>query len=252
MLSMTAASGDLTGVARHLFGLGVLGVGLTTLISRPFDPSHPLAIVLYAMSVVQIAGGIAIQFRRTAAVGAILIGAAYLVYAAVSLPHVFTAPQVYNSWNSVLEVLSVVTGAAIIYVQLPSSKAPAQISRVLSVVFGISTASFALEQVFYLGNTIMLVPAWLPPGQTFWAWATTAFFALAAIALFVEVLPQLAMRLLTAMLLGFVVLVWPPVLLADPHSAMRWRETTETIAIAGAAWSLAGLLARRRPANAMT
>lgn len=238
-------------IGRHLLGAGAAGVGLTALISHPYDPSHPLAIVLYALSVIQIVGGIAIQVRRTAAAGAILVGTPYLIYAAVTAPHIFTAPQVYNNWNAVFELLSLVTGSAVIYIQLPSSRAPASISRVLAIVFGISTASFAIEQVVFLQNTIMLVPAWMPPGQTFWAWATTAFFALSALALWVDVLPQLAMQLLAAMLLCFVVFVWPPVLIANPHSAMRWRETTETIAIAGAAWSLAVLLARRRrPAKA--
>jgi len=47
--------------------------------------------------------------------------------------------------------------------------------------FAICIVSFALEQLFYLSETASLVPKWIPPGQMFWAMATTAAFALAAI-----------------------------------------------------------------------
>src|SRR6185437_5344214 len=107
---------------------------------------------------------------------------------------------------------------------------------------GICVVSFALEQLFYLSSTASLVPKWIPPGQMFWAIATTSAFALAAIAL-------LASRLNTAMLLGFLLLVWLPALSANPHSFVNWSEGLETLAIAASAWIVADFLGRRRSAE---
>jgi hypothetical protein len=107
---------------------------------------------------------------------------------------------------------------------------------------GICTASFTLEQAFYLDATAKLVPKWLPPSQMFWAVATTVLFALAAVALLTNRMALLAARLLTMMLVIFGLVVWVPLLLSDPHNHTNWDETAETFAIAGALWILADLL----------
>jgi hypothetical protein len=80
----------------------------------------------------------------------------------------------------------------------------------------------------------------------FWAIATTIAFMLAAVAILSGRSALLASRCLTAMLIGFVLLVWPPVCLADPHNFGNWSETVETLAIAGAAWVVADFLNQNR------
>jgi len=115
--------------------------------------------------------------------------------------------------------------------------------------FGICVVSFALEQLFYLSATASLVPKWIPPGQMFWAMATTAAFALAAIALLTGFMARLASRLTTAMIVGFGLLVWLPALFANPHSFLNWAEGTETLAIAASAWIVADFLGHRRSAE---
>jgi hypothetical protein len=107
---------------------------------------------------------------------------------------------------------------------------------------GVCAVSFALEQAFYLHATTTLVPKWIPPGQKFWAIATTVLFALAAVALVTNRMALLAARLLTLMLVLFGLLVWVPILLSAPRSPGNWSEFAETFAIAGAAWILADLL----------
>jgi len=82
--------------------------------------------------------------------------------------------------------------------------------------FGICVVSFALEQLFNLSATAGFVPKWIPPGQMFWAIATTVAFGLAAIALLTGFMALLASRLTTAMIVGFGLLVWLPALFADP------------------------------------
>jgi uncharacterized membrane protein YphA (DoxX/SURF4 family) len=112
--------------------------------------------------------------------------------------------------------------------------------------FGLCVLSFGLEQLFYLANTASLVPKWIPPGQMFWAIATTIAFGLAAIALLTGLMARLAARLNTAMLLGFGLLVWVPILIVDPHTLSNWTESAETLGIAGSAWMVAEYLGQRR------
>jgi len=98
----------------------------------------------------------------------------------------------------------------------------------------------------YFSITKNLVPKWIPPGQSFWAIATTIAFGLAALALLSGRSALLASRLVTIMLVGFGLLVWLPIIVSDPHKLFNWTENVENLAIAGAAWIVADFLARNR------
>ena len=103
------------------------------------------------------------------------------------------------------------------------------VNRIDRILLGICSASFTLEQAFYLGATAKLVSKWLPPSQMFWAVATTVLFALAAVALLTNRMALLATRLLTMMLVIFGVLVWVPALLSGPHNHANWSETVAVL-----------------------
>jgi uncharacterized membrane protein YphA (DoxX/SURF4 family) len=106
--------------------------------------------------------------------------------------------------------------------------------------------SFTFEQVFYLSGTASFVPKWIPPGQMFWAIVTTIAFGLAAIALLNGRSALLAARLLTAMLIGFGLLVWLPAPFADTHKLINWAGNAQNLAITGAAWIVADFLGQKR------
>jgi hypothetical protein len=235
-----------TDLGRHVFGVASLATGLVALAWPNHNEWHQLRYIIYAAAVVQIFGGAAIQFRRTAKAGAVLLGAAYLFFALLCVPGIVAAPQVYNSWGNFFEQFSLVTGAAIVCARFSSAWAPEMLSRVGGILLGICAASFALEQAFYLNATAQLVPKWIPPSPMFWAIMTTVAFALAAVALVTNRLALLAARQLTMMIVIFGLLVWIPLLLSGPYSHTNWSETAETFAIAGAAWILADLLGEFR------
>jgi hypothetical protein len=193
--------------------------------------------VVYIVAAILIVGGLAIQWRRTAQLGAVVLGAFYLVVAVLCIPGIFAAPLVYNNWGNFFEQFSIASGALIAYASLASGRL-ASTARAASIFFGICVVSFALEQAFYLNATAGFVPKWIPPGQMFWAIATTIAFALAAIAILSGRRVLLASRLLTAMLVVFGLLVWLPALLGNPHSHFNWAESTENLAIAAVAWIL--------------
>jgi hypothetical protein len=221
--------------------------GLITLIWHNYKDWDQLRYILnatdgpvfvYAVAAAQIFGGGAIQFRRTANTGALVLGAVYLVFALLCVPRIVTAPQIYDRWGNFFEQFSLVTGAALVL-------APKTLNRMGRISLGLCAGSFGLEQGFYLGNTTQLVPKWLPPSQKFWAIATTVAFALASVALLTNRMALLATRLLTIMVVSFGLIVWVPLLVAQPRSHTNWSEATETFAIAGTAWIFADLLGER-------
>jgi hypothetical protein len=238
---MTASTPS-SNLGRHVFGVAALAFGLITLAWHEYNDWHQPRYLLYAAGAAQILGGAAIQFRRSAKMGAVILGAIYLVFALLCVPQIVATPRIYNSWGNFFEQFSLATGAVIVYARLSSAWSGDMLNRIGRLLFGLCTASFTLEQAFYLPATASLVPKWIPPTPMFWAIATTVFFALAAIALLTNRMPLLAARLLTMMLVIFGLVVWVPLLLSAPHSHTNWSETAETFAIAGTAWILADLL----------
>jgi hypothetical protein len=233
-------------LGRPVFGVAALAFGLIALVWHGYNDWHPPRYLIYAAAAALIFGGAAIPFRRSAKTGAVVLGAVYLVFTLLCVSGIVAKPQIYNSWGNFFEQLSLVTGAVMVYSRLSSAWSREMVNRIGRILLGICTASFTLEQAFYLGATANLVPKWLPPSQMFWAVATTVLFALAAVALLTNRMALLATRLLAMMLVIFGLLVWVPVLLSDPHNHTNWSETAETFAIAGTAWILADLLGEYR------
>jgi hypothetical protein len=229
-------------LGRRVFGVAALASGFVTLAWHDYNDWPQLRYVVYTAAAAQIFGGAAIQFRRTAKTGAGALGAGYLVSVLLCVPSIVTTPKVYNSWGNFFEQFSLLTGAAIAYEGLSSAWSRETLTRIGRILLGICTASFTLEQAFYLGATAGFVPKWIPPGQMFWAVATTVLFALAAVALLANRMTLLATRLLTIMIVSFGLLVWVPLVLSDPRNHTNWSEIAENFAIAGAIWILADLL----------
>jgi len=226
--------------------VAALAFGLITLVWHDYNGWHQPRDLIYAAAAAQIFGGAAIQLRRTAKAGAVVLGAVYLAFALMCVPGIVSAPRIYNSWGNFFEQFSLVTGPAIVYAYWSSAWSREMLNRMGRILVGMCVASFTLEQAIYLHATASLVPKWLPPSQMFWAVTTTVAFALAAVSLFTNRMALLAARLLTMMLVIFGLLVWVPLLLSDPHNHTNWSENAETFAIAGATWILADLLGENR------
>jgi uncharacterized membrane protein YphA (DoxX/SURF4 family) len=247
-------------LGRYVYGLAAIGFGICALawhniinwqqIKALGDGSHR-DFLTYIVATVEILGGVAVQYPRTARAGAVALGTIYFTFALLAIPLIIEHPLVYNSFGNFFEQFSLVSGAVILYACSDPIAAArtARLAQIGYYSFGICVVSFTLEQLFYLSATASLVPKWIPPGQMFWAIATTAAFALAAIALLTGFMARLASRLTTAMLLGFGLLVWLPALFADPHSFLSWSESVETLGIAASAWVVADFLGQRRSAE---
>ncbi|MGB9470012.1 MAG: hypothetical protein WBQ59_11755 [Candidatus Acidiferrum sp.] len=205
-------------------------------------------VLVHLAAAIEILGGVAIQWRRTARAGAVALGSLYFVFALLWVPFIAAEPRVFDRWGNFFEQFSLVSGALIVYALLgPSdSQRPPTAARLGYIFFGICVVSFTAEQLFYLSGTAAFVPKWIPPGQMFWAITTTIAFALAAIALLSGRSALLASRLLTAMIIGFGLLVWLPAPFADPHKIINWAGNAQNLAIAGAAWIITDYLSGER------
>jgi uncharacterized membrane protein YphA (DoxX/SURF4 family) len=248
---------------RNVYGVGAAALGVIALIWH--DPSHWQQLLslgnlpgreslVYIAAAVLILGGIAIQWPRTARAGAVVLGAIYLIFALLLVPAIAAKPQELYRWLNCFYELSLVAGAVIVYesVRRTDLERATRAVRFGCILFGISNVSFAAEQVEFLSRTASLVPKWMPPGQMFWAIATAIAFALAGIAIIFGRAALLASRCLTAMLIGFVLLVWLPVCVAAPHDFGNWSEGLETLAIAGAAWIVADFLNHNRSTSSVS
>lgn len=247
-------------LGRHVFGLAAVMFGIITLVWQDFNGWQQIQalgkiphreILVYLAAAAEIIGGVAIQSRRTARIGALVLGCTYLAFALLWIPRIAAEPLVYDRWGNFFEQFSIVSGALIVYALFGSSDPAraARLARLGYIFFGICVISFTLEQLFYLSGTASFVPKWIPPGQMFWAITTTIAFALATIALLSGRSALLAARLLTLMIIGFGLFVWLPAPFSDPHKIISWAGNAQNLAITGAAWIVADYLAAKGTAS---
>jgi len=188
----------------------------------------------------QIAGGIGIQFKRTARFASIILGVVYLLFSLACVPGILSAPRAYANYPNFFEQLSLLCGAVALCAETePNAERAVVFARLARLGLGACTISFMLTQVVYFRATEDLVPKWIPPNPMFWAILTTIAFALAAIAILLNVQARLATRLMVLMIVLFGVVVWIPRLSAHPEAHPNWSEFALNFLIAGAAGAVA-------------
>jgi uncharacterized membrane protein YphA (DoxX/SURF4 family) len=237
----------------HVYGLGAIALGLVGLVWgdfaavwQPVPATTPhRAALAYITAVLLLVGGAAVLGRRTAQAGVVVLAILYFIFALLWLPRVVGYPQIFATWGGFLELFSVVTAALVVYACLAQGDSAwaDRTARIGRFLYGVCVLSFALDHFFALKETAKMVPAWIPPGQQFWAVGTGIFHLLAGIAILSGVLDVLASRLLTAMLIAFGALIWAPALFATPHEHFVWAANAINLALAGAAWVIADYVA---------
>jgi len=162
----------------------------------------------------------------------------------LDVPRVIAHPTVFVTWYGVAEQLALVAGGLVAFAycaQLEPASAE-RLSKIGRLIFGLCLMVFGLAHLFYLAYTAKLVPAWLPPGQTFWAYATAAGHCAAGIAILCNMAARLAAMLLTAMFVVFAILMHAPTIFTDPHTHFNWAENAINFALIGSAWVIAASL----------
>jgi uncharacterized membrane protein YphA (DoxX/SURF4 family) len=249
----------LSNLGSRVYGLGAIALGLVGLVwgdfatvwqpiqALPFIVPHR-EVLAYVAATCLLSAGVAIQWRRSAPAGLLVLAILYFIFALFWLPRVIGYPQFFGTWSGFLEEMALVVAASVVYASLGprDSAGPGRAALVGRSSFGICVLSFGLSHFFAIPETATMVPKWIPPGQQFWAVATGIFHLLAGIAILSGVLDLLGSRLLTLMLATFGALVWAPALFAQPQEHMVWAGNAINLALTGAAWVIADSTARHR------
>ncbi|HEY3694328.1 DoxX family membrane protein, partial [Phenylobacterium sp.] len=133
-------------------------------------------------------------------------------------------------------------GGLLAYAKTPRAAGGVIIARAVRWLFGAALLVFGISHFVYAKFTASMVPAWLPPAQIFWAWATGVAQVAAGLAVLTGVQARLAAILLSVMYAAFSLLVHIPLLLARPHDHGAWAENGVNLVLVGAAWGLAEML----------
>lgn len=244
-------------VGWRVYGLGVMALASVSLAWGDFDPGQPVpknfpdrTALAYVAATFMLVAGAAVTWRRTKAWGAAAL-TLYYAFIVVIVMNGRVALAHYNSfgtYSGIAEQLAIAAGGLIVFAKSAAIDAvwAARLTRAGQVTFGICALLFGGAHFFYLNLTIPLVPKWLPPSQTFWAYATGICHIAAGIAIVTGVRAHLAAILLTVMFASFTPLVHVPLLMGDPSSQFNWSENALNLALTGAAWVVADSLSRQK------
>jgi uncharacterized membrane protein len=241
-------------VGRHVYGLGAVALGSVELTFGSFSadwlpvpPGLPAYhILLIASAGLLILGGLAINLPRVAALAALALAALFAVWSvALLLPHALSDPATWVSWQGLAENAAMALGGVLAFAGTAGTDERQALARAARLGFGLCLLVFGISHFVYVGFTAALVPAWLPPSQLFWAYATGLAQLAAGLEMLSEIKARLAAILLTLMYLGFGLLVHLPTIVATPSSHDAWAENAINLLLFGGAWSLADSLAPR-------
>ncbi|MGH6993438.1 MAG: DoxX family membrane protein [Caulobacteraceae bacterium] len=247
----------MVGIGRRVHGLGAAGLGMVLLFWRAFPadwitvPANLAGyqILLWATGVLLILAGLAsLLLRRAPAAGLILAAlfAAWMV--AADLPAAAAQPRVWVVWQGTAESAAMALGGVLAWTLgfAGEGNGGARTALLARWAFGLCLLVFGVSHFAYAKFTASLVPAWLPPSQLTWVWATGVAQIAAGVAMLSGVLAPLAAVLLTIMYVIFGALVQAPTVISHPASQSNWTENAINLVLVGAAWTLADCLWRRR------
>jgi len=243
-----------------VFGLGLIAIALVAFLTRDFVAGQVVpktfpartALALAAATLMAVSGA-AILWPRTRRWGAAAM-ALYFGLAVVVLMDgrvILRNLHEFGAYSGAAEEIALLVGALILWLQTGTME-PAHRERLIRgcrAVFGVCAILFGLAHFFYMNLTAPLVPKWLPPSGVFWGYATGVFQIAAGLAFLSGMQARLAAILLTAMYVGFGLLVHLPLLLAKPGDAFIRSENALNLALIGVAWIIADSLAKDADAD---
>jgi len=236
------ATAALATMATGLGALGALSLGSGDFAFQwqPVPPDVPAraALALVAGALEVLAAALLVP-SRTRAAGAWLAALLLLGWVALHVPSVIRKPGSVADWLGVAETAAMATAA----LMFAGSTSPAVV-RGATAVFGLAAIVFGVAHFVYADFTASMIPAWLPLRVPL-AYLTGAAHALAGVAILGGVLRVLAATLEAAMMLGFVLLVHVPMVLAKPAGRLEWTMLAVAVLLTGSSAMVAASWRRR-------
>jgi len=236
--------------AATLIALGILGLvkGDFTPVWQPVAQRAPAREVLvYLCALVSLGCGVGVLSRRNAAVAArVLLAYLLLWILLIRIPDILPAPTVVGSWFGCSETAIIVAGAWVLYVWLAGDSDRRRIDcaagetglRIARVLYSLALIHFGVAHFVYLGETVALVPSWVP-SHVAWAYFTGGAYIAAGLAVLLGLSSRLAAVLATLQMASFTLLVWLPIVAAGSKDAFQWSETILSWALTTASWVVA-------------
>ena len=228
------------------FALGAILLGAVNIWSRdfalqwqPVPPGFPLRVPLaYVSGSLLIIGGVAILGKQYARQGALLLAAAYTLWLLILHgPILASKPGDLGTWNGIAEVVFMICGAITLYAAA-AGKLTARFAHGVCIAAGLSALAFGATHFKYVEFVAALVPAWLPPSQIFWAFATGVGHLVAGLALLSGIKTALGATFLALMMALFVLLVHLPRVIASPDEHLEWIMLGVALSLSGSAWAI--------------
>jgi uncharacterized membrane protein YphA (DoxX/SURF4 family) len=239
-------------VGTRVYALGVCALGAIglaygdfALVWQPVSSKLPgRSELAYLFAALLLLGGLALNWRRTAAAGALLLSLLFgVIVLFMHLPRAIKHPAVFGAWSGIAEQLALFSAAWLAWSLCSEATGAIDRARMRAGLwtFGACLLVFGAAHFFYLDDTATLVPAWLPPGQRFWAATTGAAHIAAGVAILSGVQARLAAVFATVMFASFSALIHVPLLLSEP-SHLHWVMNAMNLALTGSAWIAADAL----------
>ena len=211
--------------ATALFSMGMIGLGLLSVIYRdfafgwqPVPPFHPGRDVLaVACGVFMIGTGGALLFRATAPIASRGLFPFLVAWLCLKIPAVMVAPRIEGVWLGVGELGMLLAGGWILFARRSGLEQSAFFEhitgakgvRLARILFGLAVLPVGLSHIFYVAITASLVPSWLPFRSVF-AVVTGVGQIACGLAIMFSLWPRAAALIETVMLTLFAFLVWGP------------------------------------------
>ena len=207
---------------------------------------EPLA---YAAGALLGALGLGMLLSRTARLATLLLTASLVAWLLLTrLPSLLASPGVEVRWLFLGETLMLLAGSWTLLSALspggsgrPGRLAGPAATRLARLLYAVALPMVGLSHFVYLKITVSMIPGWIPFHLGF-AYLTGAAHIAAGLALLTGVLPRLAATAEAAMISLFTVVVEVALLVGQPGNHFRLTNLFVSVALAGAAWVVAGSL----------
>lgn len=230
---------------RAMLSLGLVLMGALALYYRDFAMQwQPVPEATPARELLALINGVALivcallLWWPRARLGSAAVLAFYFLIVWVLVLHL---PRVIGgveaAWNGMAEAGAM--GAGALAIALTSAHRDPRWAR---LALGVCAPVFGVAHFIYADFTASMVPAWIPPSQIFWAYATGWGHVLGGLSLLTNILPRLGAGLYALMLTSFALVLHAPRVLAAPDVRVEWTMLAVALTLSGAAWICAGSL----------